>query len=204
MQIEKINENKIKIILNTDDLIERNIDLHSFMSESLEKQDVFFQLLKEAKSAVGFETLDHKLIIEALFTKKGTFIFIITRIPQKNKIVKAKKFNPCLKTTSEKNFSLIYQFKTFDNISEFCTYLHNNKILGLLKDLKSSLYKFNKNYFLVLENNINSSTESNTFFAILSEFSEPVLNTPSFLLKIKESGEILIPKNALKTLNRYF
>lgn len=204
MQIEKINENKIKIILNTDDLIERNIDLHSFMSESLEKQDIFFQLLKEAKKAVGFETLDHKLIIEALFTKKGIFVFIITKIPPKNKIIKAKKSNPQLKMTSKKNFSCIYQFKTFDNISGFCTYLHNNKMLNLLINLNSSLYKFNKKYFLILENKVNSSAELNTLFAILSEFSEQIPKTSSFLLKLQEAGEVLVPNNALKILNKYF
>ena len=41
MKIEKLNENKIRVTLNLDDLIERNIDYHSFMSNSIESQSIF-------------------------------------------------------------------------------------------------------------------------------------------------------------------
>ena len=66
MQIEKITENKIKIILNIQDLQEKNIDLHSFMSNSIESQDLFYDMLDKAEKEIGFETKDYKLIIEAL------------------------------------------------------------------------------------------------------------------------------------------
>ena len=66
MRIEKITENKIRIILNIKDLQEKNIDLHSFMSSSIETQDLFYDMLDKAEKEVGFETKDYKLIIEAL------------------------------------------------------------------------------------------------------------------------------------------
>lgn len=66
MQIEKITENKIRIILNIQDLKEKNIDLHTFMSNSIESQDLFYDVLDKAKKEVGFETKDYKLMIEAL------------------------------------------------------------------------------------------------------------------------------------------
>ena len=66
MQIEKITENKIRIILNIEDLKENNIDLHSFMSNSIESQDLFYEMLNKAKEEIGFETKDYKLLIEAL------------------------------------------------------------------------------------------------------------------------------------------
>ena len=66
MQIEKITENKIRIILNVQDLEEKNIDLHTFMSNSIESQDLFYDVLDKAEKEVGFETKDYKLMIEAL------------------------------------------------------------------------------------------------------------------------------------------
>lgn len=66
MQIEKITENKIRIILNIQDLKEKNIDLHTFMSNSIESQDLFYDVLDKAEKEVGFETKDYKLMIEAL------------------------------------------------------------------------------------------------------------------------------------------
>lgn len=66
LQIEKLNENKIRITLNLEDLKENNIDLHSFMASSIESQDLFYSMLDKAEKEVGFETKDYKLMIEAL------------------------------------------------------------------------------------------------------------------------------------------
>ncbi|MDO5555778.1 MAG: adaptor protein MecA [Clostridia bacterium] len=66
MRIEKITENKIRIILNIEDLEEKNIDLHSFMSTSIESQDLFYDMLDKAEKEIGFNTKDYKLMIEAL------------------------------------------------------------------------------------------------------------------------------------------
>ena len=66
MKFEKLTENKIRIILNLDDLSEKNIDYHAFMSNSIESQDLFFDMLEKAESEIGFVTKDYKLLIEAL------------------------------------------------------------------------------------------------------------------------------------------
>lgn len=75
MQIEKLNENKIRITLNLDDLKENNIDLHSFMANSIESQDLFYNMLDRAEKEVGFETRDYKLMIEALAIPNRKFCF---------------------------------------------------------------------------------------------------------------------------------
>lgn len=75
MRIEKLTENKIRIILNLDDLKENNIDLHSFMSSSLETQDLFYAMLDIAEKEVGFKTKDYKLMIEAIAVPERKFYF---------------------------------------------------------------------------------------------------------------------------------
>ena len=66
MQIKKITENKIRIVLDIQDLKEKNIDLHTFMSNPIESQDLFCEILNKAEKEIGFKTKDYKLIIEAL------------------------------------------------------------------------------------------------------------------------------------------
>lgn len=73
MQIEKITENKIRITLNIQDLQEKNIDLHTFMSNSIESQDLFYDMLDKAEKEIGFETKDYKLMIEALAVPNRKF-----------------------------------------------------------------------------------------------------------------------------------
>ena len=78
MKFEKHNENKIRITLNTQDLVDKNIDFHSFMSNSQESQNLFLDMLDEAEKKIGFVTKDYKLRIEALAMSDGNFILTIT------------------------------------------------------------------------------------------------------------------------------
>ena len=49
MKFEKLNENKIRITLTIQDLAEKEIDFHVFMSNSAEAQDVLLDMLEQAK-----------------------------------------------------------------------------------------------------------------------------------------------------------
>lgn len=69
MKIEKLNENKIRVTLNIEDLAERNIDYHSFMSNSIQSQSIFIDMLSKAEKEVGFNTEDCRIMIEALALK---------------------------------------------------------------------------------------------------------------------------------------
>ncbi len=73
MRIEKLTENKIRITLNMQDLQEKNIDLHTFMSNSIESQDLFYDMLDKAEKEIGFKTKDYKLMIEALAVPERKF-----------------------------------------------------------------------------------------------------------------------------------
>ena len=75
MKIEKLNENKIRITLNMDDLKERDIDFHSFMSNSIESQGIFLDMLDTAQKEVGFNTDDCRIMIEALALKDRELYF---------------------------------------------------------------------------------------------------------------------------------
>ena len=45
MKFEKVNNDKIKITISSADLEANDIDFHSFMSNTLEKQDLFWDIL---------------------------------------------------------------------------------------------------------------------------------------------------------------
>jgi len=69
MKIEKLNDNKIRVTLNLEDLTERDIDYHSFMSNSIESQSIFLDMLNTAEKEVGFNTDNCRIMIEALALK---------------------------------------------------------------------------------------------------------------------------------------
>lgn len=54
MKIEKLNENKIRITLDMNDLAEKDIDFHAFMSNPIESQNLFLDMLEQAEKEVRF------------------------------------------------------------------------------------------------------------------------------------------------------
>ena len=132
MKFEKLNENKIRIILSNQDLADKNIDFNSFMSNSAETQTLFLDMLEEAEEKVGFITRDHKIKIEALAMADGDFVVTVTRfgkkdendvvIPNKNKKIKVRR-----KTNTLNSENLVYEFKDFDDFCLFSSYVSKIK-----------------------------------------------------------------------------
>ena len=86
MKFEKLGENKIRITLSMHDLEEKNINFHDFMSNSLESQDLFIDMLEEAEEKIGFKTRDCRVKIEALAMTEDDFVFTVTKVlPDTNK-----------------------------------------------------------------------------------------------------------------------
>lgn len=208
MKIEKLNENKIRITLNIEDLNERNISMQSFMSNSIESQDIFMDMLDKADEEVGFNTDDCRIMIEALALKNGVFVLTITKFehdtektPLRRKNVHIKRKNPDINL--EKT---IYSFESFDSFCEFCNFLSNTleeiQILDFAKE--SSLYEYNSNYYLILSN-INVNSKSLKYIcSSITEFAHFVNSSELFESKIKEYGRLVIEKNAILTCMEYF
>lgn len=203
MKIEKITDNKIRIVLNLEDLKAKNIDLHTLMSNSIESQSLFVDMLNEAEKAVGFYAKDSKIMIEAIASSEGLFVFTITKVEEdipKRRNIKIKR-----KTASTNYKKAIYKFESFDEFCGFCTYLRNSN-LGDLKDFakNSSLYLYNNAYFLIIsEINLNY-LYLRKVYATLSEFAKLVNHSDNFESKLVEYGKPIMKRNAIKRSIEYF
>lgn len=207
MKIEKLNEDKIRIILNVDDLKEKDIDFHTFMSNSIESQEIFLDMLDKAEKEVGFITDDYKIMIEALAMTNGNFVLTVTRLAkEKEKLTyNKKKFNIKRKNSNINSAVAIYSFESFDSFCEFCNFLDNN-ILKYIDSFSnvSSLYEYNSYYYLVLKDiNINSNLLK-SFCSSITEFAHFVNNSDLFESKLLEYGKLIISDNAIDTCIKHF
>ena len=85
MKFEKLNNDKIRIILDLQDLKDNDIDYQSFMANSSDTQRLFMDMLDEAEEQIGFITKDYQIMVEALATIDGNFIITVTRsLPDTN------------------------------------------------------------------------------------------------------------------------
>ena len=206
MKFEKLNNDKIRIILNLQDLEDNNIDYQSFMSNSSDSQKLFLEMLDEAEEQIGFTTKDYKLMIEALATLNGDFIITVTRFffflyisPTYNKkTVKVKR-----KTNTLINDSIIYEFNNYDDILDFILLLKNSNIKGFTSFTKDfSLYSYKNNYYLVMDNINKNFSGIKTFLCALTEFGKSINNSNLFKSRLNEYGTLIVKNNFYKCLSK--
>lgn len=208
MRFEKLSNDKIRIILDLQDLEDNDIDYQSFMSNSSDSQKLFMEILDEAEEQIGFITKDYKLMIEALATIDGDFIITVTRsLPDfdiasvyKKRTIKAKRKSNKLTTDT-----IIYEFNNFDDIFDFVLLLKNLNISGLNAFTKDfALYTYKNNYYLVMDNIDKNFDAIKTFLCALTEFGKSINNSNLFKSRLNEYGTLLVKNNFYKALSKNF
>ena len=156
-----------------------------------------------AEKTVGFYVNDSKVLIEALASADGFFVFTITKVDEE--IPKKKSIRIKRKTTSTNSKKAIYQFDSFDEFCIFCTYINNDifsNIFNLAKN--TSLYSYLKRYYLVFSDiNVNHHNIKK-FYAAISEFAKMIDHPESFESKLIEYGKPIMKRNAIRRTIDYF
>ena len=133
MKFEKLSENKIRITLSIQDLAEKEIDFHVFMSNSIESQDILLDMLEQAKKETGFDPENYNLKIEALAMADTSFVFTITKeVPEEKAKLPKKKFTIKRKSLNPSSTQAVYAFSNFD---DYCSFLHFLQESNLLNDI---------------------------------------------------------------------
>lgn len=209
MKIEKLTENKIRVIVSTEDLIKANTDLNSIMAKAIESQKLFLEILSRAEKEVDFHTEGCKLLIEAFSSIDDFLIFTITKYSSKEK-KSASNISPKKPVAKRKNVdysseNTVYSFSSFDELCDFCNCIDTYKNLDTSKISKNiSLYLYNDIYYLVIQNINLKYPLLKTFHSIALEFGKPYSNSKLFISKLFEHGTNIIKKNAIKTLTKHF
>jgi len=137
MKIKKISNDKLKIILSSNDLDEKNIDINSFLANPIESQNLFFEILDLAEEKYDFDIENNRAVVETISLDDNN-IFILT-------ITKLKSDNCTYNNTSK-----VYCFEDVNDLLNFYSVIAKNN----LEIIKSNIYQLeNKYYFLLNEKN---------------------------------------------------
>ena len=204
MKIEKLTENKIRIIVNSYDLENKNLDFKALLSRTLDSQGFFLDMLEKAKTEVGFNTDGCKILVEAFSTTDEYLIFTITKYVDKSNTQTGKRPKVKMKNLNISATKAIYKLDNFDVFCDLCTYLNNN-FSNITKISKcSSLYLYNNNYYLLIRNNNISKDIMQNFYISISEFLSMANLSSTFENKLFEHGKAIIKNNAILTGIKYF
>ena len=163
MQIEKLNDDKLKVVLNKKDLKENDIDLNTFMANSLDSQELFLDILDIAEEKFNFYVDDSKLLIESISLANDIFIFTITKV------------NENISTNTSINN--IYCFNSFDHLAD---------ALKLINLSINKIYTYNNRFYFILDKDNDSNYILNEFsdYKISSDYLENIFIEHGTLYKI--------------------
>lgn len=205
MRFEKLNEDKIRITLSSEDLIKKHIDFHSFMSDSIESQDLFFDMLEEAEREIGFVTKDYLIRIEALAMAGGDFILTVTRtLPDKVKNSVKKKVHIKRKNVKLDSSLFIYCFNNFEDFCSFAEFFYTSgfKTANLANSIL--LYEYKNAYYLSISGINLDYPNLKKLFSCITEFATFVSHSEIFASKLSEGGNLIMKNNAIRIGIKHF
>ncbi len=195
MKIEKLNENKIKIIFNYKELEENNISVHSFLSNSIESQKLFWAILDIAHEDLGFDISNSKISYETLSYDNKNFVIYVTK-----NIDSSFSFSENDLLNFQRNNIpnvLLYKFENINDIFSFCDFI--KKVFSPI-NFNSSLHKYNDSYFIKIDaQNLNFNKKKKLIYTLI-EFNDYLKVSNLSLLRFEEFSEILIKDNAIQNL----
>jgi len=211
MRLEKINEKKLKILFDSQELEDNNISVHSFLSNSLESQKLFLAILDIANEDLGFNTINSKISYETISFDNRQFIIFVTKLDSYSKHNNFSSLN-LTNSNQTPNFSrevvfsqnstflentIFYFFYSLDELFDFCNYTNS---LPILFNFKNSLYQYKDLFFIELSSENLSTFQSNTLFSLCSEFKTAYPLSKFAKTKLKEVSYLLIKNNAIQQL----
>lgn len=219
MEMQRIDANTIRVLIDQDDLDARGITMLDLLGNQNQIEDFFYSILKE----VDTEHLFHKndsVTFQALPTKKGLELLITKSAPHmtENKQHVSKMISQELRghdssrnrsqssarpagMKNVQNFDpakqFVFKFKDFEDFVELAQSISPD-------DYQSDLYLYHGKYYLLLQNVAGSgvpSDEVKDMLAIVNEFADESKMAATVL---SEHGKRLMRQSALETAQYYF
>lgn len=203
MKIEKISENKLRIILTIDELEKKAISLKDLENDTVLAKELFLELIEENNLDEEFKFDDSQLLIEATSDCENLFIVTITKLDINVPLASSqeKECEKGIVKVNQNNYKIssnIYSFSNIDIIIEFCKICKSyNLFIG-----RNSLYKFSNDYYLIFSKNAIKNKNFIKTFSFLSEYCKAYYNLPMLETSIKEKAQLIIKNNAIEKLSQ--
>lgn len=205
MKIERIGTNKIKVLINRDDVKTWNVSLKNFTDNTPEAQDLFWFALKQAEQDVDFNVGKAQLLVETAATANDGFVMIISKLENESEVAEVllhagKRIKQTEMRLSRKPkdtpLMRIFRFADFEILCSGISEI-NELYLG-----ESRVYKYKDSFYLEL-----CPHDSFGFFEIeniLSEFAAAVKRPAIIKGILNEHGIPMIVSDAVDIIMRNF
>lgn len=203
MKIERLSQDKIRIFLTYDDLLERGIQKDDMWREIPKVHELFSEMMDQAYNELGFDASGGPLAVEVFALPAQGMVVIVTRGKinagadrSEGEDEETDEDIYELEVTMEQSDVVMYAFRDFEDVIDVCKQL---KSADLTED--GRLYSYNGKYILVLEPANIESPRNNAVIAVLAEYGEATSVTHAML---EEYGKVIIAEGAVREICTHF
>ncbi|MDQ0232932.1 genetic competence negative regulator [Metabacillus malikii] len=193
MRLERLNYDKIKIFLTTDDLKDRGLTKEDLWKDSIKVHQLFRDMMNEASEELGFKA-HGPIAVEVYSLHAQGMVIIVTNSNEEDEEDEDYSDDYIeMQVKLDENLDIIYEFDTFEDIIQCAACLKQQEIeVGML-------LSFNGRYFLLFSDNEISNLDD--FVAILAEYGSPSTLT---VHRLKEYGNMIMNEYAIREIYKYF
>ncbi|WP_141501028.1 genetic competence negative regulator [Paenibacillus luteus] len=202
MKIERLSQDKIRIFLTFDDLLERGIQKEDMWREIPKVHELFSEMMDQAYSELGFDA-SGPLAVEVFALPAQGMVVIVTRGKMNSHAGdRATEDDDTedeiyeMEVTLEHSDVVMYSFREFEDVISVCKQLQS---ATLTED--GQLFSYNGKYILALEPALIDSSRHNAVIALLAEYGEATSVTYAML---EEYGKVIMPEHAVREICNHF
>ncbi|URN94149.1 MAG: genetic competence negative regulator [Candidatus Pristimantibacillus lignocellulolyticus] len=203
MKIERLGQDKIRIFLTYDDLLERGIQKEDMLREPPKLHDLFMELMEQAYTELGFEASGRPLAVEVYAMPAQGMFVVVTRGKRGGESVNGFSEDDDLDddiydldVTMEHSDIIMYSFNDFEHIISVCKALKASQLTD-----GGTLFSYNNKWILSIEPSDIESTSFNSVLAILAEYGDATSVTYAML---EEYGKVIMAEEAVHQICTHF
>ncbi|MGN7455828.1 genetic competence negative regulator [Paenibacillus pasadenensis] len=201
MKIERLGQDKIRIFLTFDDLLERGIQKDDMWREIPKVHELFSEMMDQAYSELGFDA-NGPLAVEVIAMPAQGMVVIVTRgkvnVSSNGRMDEDEADEEMyeMEVTLESSDTIMYSFRDFEDVISAAKQL---KASGLTEEGK--LHSYHGRWILAFDTAQADAGVQNAMIAVLAEFGEATSVTSAVL---DEYGKVIMPADAVRELCHHF
>jgi adapter protein MecA 1/2 len=193
MRLERLNYDKIKIFLTTDDLRDRGLTKEDLWKDSLKVHQLFRDMMNEASVELGFEA-HGPIAVEVYSLHAQGMVIIVTNNQEADELEDDFSDDYIeMQVKVDESFDVIYEFDTFEDIIQLSQYLYRQNIVD------GMVIFYQERYYLLL--NDEQPLDIEHLVAILAEYGSPSTLT---VHRLKEYGKMIMNHQAVEEIYHHF
>lgn len=202
MKIERLGQDKIRIFLTFDDLLERGIQKDDMWREIPKVHDLFSEMMDQAYSELGFDA-NGPLAVEVIAMPAQGMVVIVTRgkvnISSDSGRLDDEDADEDIyemEVTLESSDTIMYSFRDFEDVISAARQLKASKLTE-----EGKLFSYLGRYILTFDAASSDAAAQNALIAVLAEYGEATSVTNAVL---EEYGKVIMPTDAVRELCSHF